>query len=233
MTEGAYGRLFFDLKRHLPTQFQTHMLGIGDRNNRGINNMQPIDALYEQARASLQQGNPELAVTLCEQALDQAPNDSRFTLFYGVGLRRSGRIEQAEPLLREIVAELPQLALAQHELGLALSAQNRITEAMNCLEAALASQPNSAAIWRDLYHLRAAEGDDVGAADAYRRSLNSRELDPILKKALDLVEGGRLGIAEGVCREYLKRRPHDVDAIRLLAEIGITLGVVGQSILAS
>ena len=231
MTEGAYGRLFFDLKRHLPTQFQTHMLGIGDRNNRGINNMQPIDALYEQARASLQQGNPELAVTLCEQALDQAPNDSRFTLFYGVGLRRSGRIEQAEPLLRGIVAELPQLALAQHELGLALSAQNRITEAMNCLEAALASQPNSAAIWRDLYHLRAAEGDDVGAADAYRRSLNSRELDPILKKALDLVEGGRLGIAEGVCREYLKRRPHDVDAIRLLAEIGITLGVVGQAIL--
>jgi len=203
------------------------MLGVGDRNNRGINKMQPIDALYEQAKASLQQGNPELAVSLCEQALDQAPNDSRFTLFYGVGLRRSGRVEQAEPLLREIVAELPQLALAQHELGLALSAQNRITEAMNCLEAALASQPNSAAIWRDLYHLRAAEGDDVGAADAYRRSLNSRELDPILKKALDLVEGGRLGIAEGVCREYLKRRPHDVDAIRLLAEIGITLGVVG------
>ena len=64
MTEGAYGRLFFALKRHLPTLFQTHMLGIGDRNNRGINNMQPIDALYEQARASLQQGNPELAVTL-------------------------------------------------------------------------------------------------------------------------------------------------------------------------
>ena len=41
------------------------------------------------------------------------------------------------------------------------------------------------------------------------------------------MQAGRLGVAEGICREVLKRRPHDVDAIRLLAEIGITPGNAG------
>ena len=44
------------------------------------------------------------------------------------------------------------------------------------------------------------------------------------------MQAGRLGVAEGICREYLKRRPHDVDAIRLLAEIGITLGMLDEAI---
>jgi tetratricopeptide (TPR) repeat protein len=42
---------------------------------------------------------------------------------------------------------------------------------------------------------------------------------------------GRFGVAEGICREYLKRRPHDVDAIRLLAEVGISIGSVAEAIL--
>ena len=85
--------------------------------------------------------------------------------------------------------------------------------------------------WRDLYEVRAAQGDDVGAADAYRNAMGNKELDPLLRKALEFVGKGRLGAAEGICREYLKRRPHDVDAIRLLAEVGIALGSTGEAIL--
>ena len=61
--------------------------------------------------------------------------------------------------------------------------------------------------------------------------MGNKELDPLLHKAVELVGLGRLGVAEGICREYLKRRPHDVDAIRLLAEVGISIGSVGEAIL--
>ena len=38
-------------------------------------------------------------------------------------------------------------------------------------------------------------------------------------------------MAEGICRQYLKHHPHDVDAMRLLAEIGTTLGIFDEALL--
>jgi len=60
--------------------------------------------------------------------------------------------------------------------------------------------------------------------------MGNKELDPLLHKAIELVGQGRFGVAEGICREYLKRRPHDVDAIRLLAEVGIAIGSISDAI---
>ena len=40
-----------------------------------------------------------------------------------------------------------------------------------------------------------------------------------------LVAQGKLGMAEGICRDYLQRRPRDVNAIRLLADIALQLEV--------
>ena len=105
------------------------------------------------------------------------------------------------------------------------------TCALPIFEQAVAVQADLQPAWRALYDVRAAEGDDAGAADAFRRALGASEPDPVLQKALDLFKVGRYGIAEGICREYLRQRPMDVDAIRLLAEIGIKLGVVDEAVL--
>lgn len=193
--------------------------------------MQSADETLKLIREALQADNASLACDLAEKAKLAAPDDSRFVLVHGIALRRAGDFWAAEPLLRQILVEAPSLVLAHHELGLALKGQGRIADAIRAIEAAVSLQPALRAAWSDLYNLRATEGDDVGAADAYRRSLSGQGLDPLLEKALQLVEAGRLGVAEGICREYLKRRPHDVDAIRLLAEIGISLGILDEAIL--
>lgn len=193
--------------------------------------MPSAEDLYEQIKVALQNGDSETACQLAKDARDMAPGDSRFVLMHGVALRRNGQHKEAEPLLRRILVEAEGLVLAHHELGLALKGQGRLSEAIIALETAVRLQPSLKAAWRDLYELRASQGDDVAAADAYRRSLGSQQgLDPLLTKVLDLMQAGRLGAAEGICREYLKRRPHDVDAIRLLAEIGITLGMLDEAI---
>ena len=193
--------------------------------------MPSAEDLYEQIKVALQNGDSGTACQLAKDARDMAPGDSRFVLMHGVALRRNGQHKAAEPLLRQILVEVEGLVLAHHELGLALKGQGRLSEAIMSLETAVRLQPGLKTAWRDLYELRASQGDDVAAADAYRRSLGSQQgLDPLLTKVLDLMQAGRLGAAEGICREYLKRRPHDVDAIRLLAEIGITLGMLDEAI---
>ena len=194
--------------------------------------MRSAEDLYEKIKAALQNGDSETACQLAAEARELARDDSRFVLMHGVALRRNGQNNAAEPLLRQILTEAENLVLAHHELGLALKGQGRLSEAIISLETAVRLQPNLRTAWRDLYELRASEGNDIAAADAYRRSLGSQQgLDPLLTQVLDLMQAGRLGVAEGICREYLKRRPHDVDAIRLLAEIGITLGMLDEAIL--
>lgn len=193
--------------------------------------MQSIELLFDQARDALRNQDAARACELCEQARQINTQDTRFTLLHGFALRRLGEYGRAEPLLRAVLREDPSVDLVHHELGQALVGLGRLAEARQSLEKAVGLNPELVAAWRDLYEVRAAEGDDAGAAEAYRQSMRNKELDPLLKKAIEAIGQGRLGVAEAICREYLKRRPHDVDAIRLLAEIGIAVGLAGESIL--
>ena len=189
-----------------------------------------LDDLLEAARAASRQNEHDKVIDACERALDVAPGDIRFVFLKGVALSRTGDLSRAEPLLGEVVEKAPALAPAHLERGLALMGQGRIADARRSLDQAVELQPDLTAAWRALYDVRAAEGDDAGAAEAFRRALGASKPDPALKKALDLFSRGHLGIAEGICREYLRQRPMDVNAIRLLAEIGIRLGVTDEAV---
>ena len=193
--------------------------------------MQSTELLFEQARDALRNQEPVLARDLCAEALKQAPDDLRLMMLHGFALRRLGEHDKAEPLLRAVLRADPSVDLVHHELGQALVGLGRLAEARISLERAVGLNPELVPAWRDLYEVHAAEGNDVAAAEAYRQSMRNKKLDPLLQKAIESVGQGRLGIAEAICREYLKRRPHDVDAIRLLAEVGLAVGLAAEAIL--
>ena len=188
-----------------------------------------LEKLLETARQATRNNEPASVIEACERALEIAPDDTRFIFMYGVALRRSGDFEKAGPLLQTIVDAAPDLATAHQEFGLNCLSLGRLHDARQSLEKAVELEPGLSAAWQTLYDVRAAEGDDFGAAEAYRNSLGTTEPDPALQKALDLFAAGRVGIAEGICREYLRQRPMDVNAIRLLAEIGTKLGIVDEA----
>jgi tetratricopeptide (TPR) repeat protein len=186
--------------------------------------------LLSSARRATRANETAAAIEACEQALEIAPGDTRFVFMLGAALRRAGENDKAEPLLRQIVDTAPNLAAAHQEFGLNKLALGRLSDARRSLETAARLDPGQTGVWRALYQIRGAEGDDFGAAEAFRRSLGDKDVDPALKKALELFAAGRLGVAEGICREYLRQRPMDVNAIRLLAEIGIKLGIIDEAI---
>ena len=189
-----------------------------------------LDNLFATARAASREDNQARVIATCERALEIAPGDTRFVFMHGIALRRTGDFESAEPLLQKLVEAVPNLPAAHLELGLVYVSLNRVSEARRSLEHAVELDQSLSAAWRALRDVRFAEGDDVGAAEAFRNALGSSELDPALRKALDLFEARRVGIAEGICREYLRQRPLDVNAIRLLAEIGIDLGFIDEAL---
>lgn len=183
------------------------------------------------ARAALRENDTARVIAVCEQARAMAPDDIGFVFMHGIALRRSGAVDEADSLLQRVVDKAPALAAAHQEYALNLLAQGRLAAARQSLERAVELEPKLTGAWRVLHDVRLAEGDDTGAADAFRRSLGTTQIDPALQKALQLFSEGRLGIAEGICREYLRQRPLDVNAIRLLAEIGIKLGIVDEALL--
>jgi len=194
-------------------------------------NLRQLDELLKTARKATRENEYAEVIATCEEARKSVPDDTRFVFMQGVALRRAGNAEAAVALLNQTVNAAPNLAAARQELGLACLSLGRLREASDALEQAVAMQADLQLAWRALYDVRAAEGDDAGASDAFRRALGTSKPDPALQKALDLFNAGRFGIAEGICREYLRQRPMDVDAIRLLADIGIKLGVVDEAIL--
>lgn len=52
---------------------------------------------------------------------------------------------------------------------------------------------------------------------------------PAIKEAIRLIDEGKLGLAEGYCRDYLIRFPTDVTVIRLLAEVGLKLEILQEA----
>ena len=159
--------------------------------------MSSVDTLFAQASDALRNQDAERARDLCAEARQQDPDDPRLVMLHGFALRRSGDHSGAEPLLRRTLSVDPGLEIAHHELGLALKGLGRLSEARRAMEQAVALNPKMTAAWRDLYEVRAAEGDDVAAAEAYRQAMGNKELDPLLRKALELVGQGRPGRSQG------------------------------------
>ena len=84
--------------------------------------------------------------------------------------------------------------------------------------------------WRVLSEVLITKGDADGAAQAHARTHLAKDVDPALKQASELFASGRIGVAEGICREYLRLHPTDVNAIRLLADIGYKLGLMKDAV---
>lgn len=72
--------------------------------------------------------------------------------------------------------------------------------------------------------LRAERGDAAGSNAACRQPVRFAARDALLVKAGGALFAGKLGIAEGLCRQCLKKNPTNVSAIRMLADVAIRIG---------
>jgi tetratricopeptide (TPR) repeat protein len=138
--------------------------------------------------------------------------------------REQGDPQGALALLEPLAQGQPRASVVHMDLGATLGLLGRTEAAIAALERAVALKPDLADAWRLLADQRRLIGDEKGAEAATDRQIQASVDNPDLQAAAAELVDGRLAVAERSLRDYLKRHPTDVAALRMLAEIGARLG---------
>jgi len=182
-----------------------------------------LDAALDRA-SRLLGSDPEAAGREADGILQVVPGHPAARLMRAAAHRLCGRPDAAVAMLEPLLREQPQAALAHYELGVALGAQGRHDAASAALRRALSLQPGLTRAQLALADTLYAAGDRAGADAAYLAYLQQAVREPALLQAADALAGGRLPDAEARLRAWLKQRPTDVGALRMLAELAVRVG---------
>ena len=173
--------------------------------------------------SSLLGSDPALAEQQALEILKPYPNEVNGLTLLGTARRLQRKFDTALRALRMALKRAPDFAIVHQEIGLTLMALDRGDDAVRALRKAVELQPKMPLAWKALGDVLAAQGEEQGSREARRQHLAFSVKNPELIRAGDFLFEGKLGKAEAVCREVLKKDPTDVSAIRMLAETGIRL----------
>jgi tetratricopeptide (TPR) repeat protein len=129
---------------------------------------------------------------------------------------KSGRIADAEPLLRRLAVERPDDAGLHLQLGRILAAQGKKDEAIPEIQTALKLSPGDLEAQRDLADLLAQSGNLADAEKTYRDMLASHPNDPALHASL-----GELLLKQ---RHFSEAEQEFQAAIKLKPDLGAAYG---------
>jgi tetratricopeptide (TPR) repeat protein len=167
----------------------------------------------------LLRSDPVLASEQAGEILKVVPGHPMATLLMGVARRAAGDPFAALQTLEPLVAGQPNWAAAHYETGITLSALERHADALAALRRAVALRPDMPNAWREIGDLLTLQGDSQGADAAYAQHIKASTKDPRLVSAAHALCENKIGQAELLLREHLKRYPTDVAAIRMFAEV--------------
>jgi tetratricopeptide (TPR) repeat protein len=168
--------------------------------------------------------DPSLAEAQSREILKVAPEHPRALLLLAASLRSQGAAAGAREILQPLTAANPRWGQAWFQAGLADAALGEGPAAVSALRRATELEPAHAQAWRALGDQLTQAGDGAGADDAYARHIRASVSDPELVEAATALCENDLPSAERRLRDFLKRHPTDVAAIRMLAEAGARLG---------
>jgi tetratricopeptide (TPR) repeat protein len=167
--------------------------------------------------------DPALAEAQTREILTAFPGHPQALLLLGAALRSQDRPADAKAVLKPLAAQAYGWAPAQYELGLTLAALGDGKGSVKAFRDAVRIDAGLAPAWRALADQLRLAGDDAGAEDADARQIQASVKDPALLVAAAALVEGKLAVAEKLLRDFLKRHPTDVAAIRMLAETGARL----------
>jgi len=183
----------------------------------------------EQRQKALHQAGQSLAsrpaqsLAEVEALLSEDPNNVTAAQIKGSALRLLGRTGEALATLSALKEKMPGRAVLYHELGLCFGALGDNQQSVKHLRKALELKPDFSAAWLALSNQLDSQGDQAGSQAALERHLQTSTRHPELIQAAHHLQAGKLGQAEPIIKDVLKKHPEDVSAIRMLADLAIRL----------
>ena len=183
-------------------------------------------AALKTAQAHMYQGRFEAALEALAPLLEAEPEHAEALYMRAACLRYLGRREEAFDALAALKAAAPEFGRAYQEEGHLHRALGREQEALAAYRRACRFNPALHASWMAQAEILEAQGRGEEARQARAQGERILALPKELVSVTHLLHEDRILKAEKLCRAFLQKHPHHVEAMRLLAGIAKRFGVM-------
>ena len=188
-----------------------------------------IQSMLERAQHLLKHGLLDQALQQTRQVLDIQPDNTAALYAHAVGLRYSGQREAALDVITRLHDLAPEYGRGYQEAGHIHRQMDATEEAIRAYSHATSLNPGLMASWKALAKLHRAAGNEEAARQAQLHHDRLAGLPAELVSVTSMIHEGKLYKAERLCRSFLQKHSHHIEAMRLLAQIGAKLHVLDDA----
>ena len=177
-----------------------------------------------EARQAVKENRFQDALDLFEIILKNDPDHIDSLYLASVSSRYLKNFDESKALIERLLLIAPDMGRAYQELGHINRDMGNMEKAVIHYRQACELNPALLASWNSLYKYFS-ENKNKPAADHAREQIEKlQSLPPALLYIDQIMNEGRLGVAETQCRAFLKNNPTHTYAMSLLSEIANRLG---------
>ncbi|TLY60729.1 MAG: tetratricopeptide repeat protein [Gammaproteobacteria bacterium] len=188
-----------------------------------------IEAEVRRLRALVEKRDFPRALAEANHLLGEVPENRDVLYLVAVSQRYLGRIDEALATLRRFEELHPDFGRLFQERGHCYRTLGESADAIEAYRRAVTLNPSLLAAWKALAALCRAGGETHEAAAATEQALQLGRLPaPVLSASGMLAEGDVYG-AERILRQFLLKHGNHLEAMRLLAQIGVQLDVLDDA----
>jgi tetratricopeptide (TPR) repeat protein len=169
------------------------------------------------------------ALTAAETLLARVPENRDVWYMLAVSQRYLGRVADALATLARFEAIHPEYSRLFQERGHCYAAAREPAGAIDAYLRAVNLNPALPASWKALQVLLRAAGRTEDAATAAAHVAKLASLPPAVVTASSMFADGEIHAAEQVVRQFLQAHGDHIEAMRLLAQIGMKLDVLDDA----
>ena len=163
-------------------------------------------------------------LSFLESNLSKDPNHKDSLYLAAVCSRYLKNYKDSKEYLNNLLIQAPDMGRAYQELGHLCKAVGENEEAASHYRQACELNPALVASWKSLFNYFNKRNNKAAAEHAHEQIKKLDSLPPILLYISQILNEGRLAIAEQKCREFLKKNPTNVYAMSLLSDIAKKFG---------
>jgi tetratricopeptide (TPR) repeat protein len=188
-----------------------------------------VESEVHRLRKLIQSHERAKALSGAKALLQTVPENRDVLYLVAVSQRQLGRVGEALTTLERLETLHPDFARLFQERGRCCRLLGKDADATANYQRAVKLNPVLHTSWQALAELHAAAGREEEGAAATRQLALLAQLPPPVLAASGMLAEGDIPGAEAVLRKHLASHPRDIEAMRLLAEIGSRLDVLDDA----
>ena len=164
------------------------------------------------------------ALRLLKLNLEKDPNHIDSLYLAAVSSRYLKNFDDSKKYIEDLLINAPDMGRAYQELGHLNRDTGNEEDAIRHYRQACELNPALSSCWQALYNYFKRNKNQPAADHAYMQMNTLQSMPRTLLYISQILNEGKLGIAEEKCREFLKKHPTNTFAMSLLSEIADRLG---------